>query len=101
MASGLTEADKSAGINAGDISAGAVRVVLGSKAMAADRCAELVVGSTVELDSFVDDYVEVHVAGRLAARGRGCVVDGALAVCVQEVLAGSATDQMLMRIGAE
>jgi hypothetical protein len=44
-------------------------------------------GEVVELEAFLDDYVDIHADGRLVARGKCVLVEGRLAVRVQEVLA--------------
>ena len=68
------------------------RVVLafGRKTLIAEQQSQLQVGAVIELDAFVDDYIDVYADGRLVARGRALVVDGKLAVRVQEALAGEA-----------
>ena len=66
-----------------------VRLEFGRKRLGADQAQDLGANRVVELDSFVDDYVEVYADGRLIARGRPVVIDGKLAVRVQEALASS------------
>lgn len=52
-----------------------------------ERIELLVPGSVVELSAYVDDYVDVLADGRLVARGLPVVIDGKVAVRVQESFA--------------
>jgi len=61
-----------------------VRLEFGRKLLPAGRISGLKAGSVIELESFVDDYVDVYAGEQLVARGRAVVVDGKLAVRVQE-----------------
>ena len=61
-------------------------VEFGRRMLRADELSALAEGDVVELDAFADDYVQVHAGGRLVARGRAVVVDGKLAVRIQEAL---------------
>jgi len=65
-----------------------VRVFLsfGRKSLDAEQAADLAAGDVVELDCFVDDYVDLYVGGRPVARGRPVVIDGNLALRIQETL---------------
>ena len=63
-----------------------VYVRLGRKTLTGERARDLQAGALVELDDFADDYVEVIADGCLIARGTPLVVDGKLAVRVQEAI---------------
>jgi len=67
-----------------------VELAFGRKMLSVEEQSSLREGAVIELDSFVDDYVDVYADGRLVARGRAVVVDGKLAVRFQEALAGEA-----------
>lgn len=65
-----------------------VRLEFGRKILQADQHDKLAAGAVIELDAFADDYVDVYADRRLIARGRAVVIDGKLAVRVQESLTG-------------
>ena len=67
-----------------------VELAFGRTTLSAQQREELQAGTVVELDAFVDDYVDVYADGGLIARGRAVVVDGKLAVRIQEALVGDA-----------
>ena len=71
-----------------NVSSCQVRLEFGRCSLQADQVDGLKPGGVVELDAFVDDYVDVYADGRLVARGRAVVSDGKLAVRVQESLTG-------------
>ena len=64
----------------------AVRIEFGRKSLQVDAATDLKPLDVIELDTFVDDYVDVYAAGRLIARGLPVVVDGKVSVRVQETL---------------
>lgn len=66
-----------------------VRLEFGRRVLAPDQADKLTPGCVIELDAFVDDYIDVYADGRLIARGRAVVIDGKLAVRVQESLTGN------------
>ena len=61
-----------------------VRIEFGRAVLPGDQMDDLKTGNVLELDAFVDDYVDLYADGKLIARGRPVVVDGKLAVRVQE-----------------
>ena len=61
-----------------------VYLEFGRKTLHRDRLDRLNVGDVIDLDAFVDDYVDVYAEGKLIARGRPVVVDGKLGVRIQE-----------------
>ncbi len=63
-----------------------VRVELGRRLLAVVDAAELGPGGLVELDDLAEGSMDVYADGRLCARGRAVVVDGKLAVRIEEVL---------------
>ena len=63
-----------------------LQVELGRAILSADQASSMDVGSVVELDSPIERGVELHVDGRLVARGEAVVVDDELAVRVQEII---------------
>jgi len=65
-----------------------VELSFGRATLDSKTSAELREGDVVELDAFVDDYIDVCADGRLIGRGRAVVVEGKLAVRIQEALAG-------------
>ncbi len=64
-----------------------VRLELGRRLIPTAQADDLGVGGMVALDRQVDDCVDVYVAGRLHARGQPVVVDGKLAVRIEEIIA--------------
>lgn len=56
----------------------------GRKTLQRDQLGRLRAGEVIDLDAFVDDYVDVYADGKLIARGRPVVVDGKLGVRIQE-----------------
>lgn len=65
-----------------------VELAFGRTTLGAAEKMNLRAGAVIELDAFVDDYVDVYADGGLVARGRAVVVDGKLAVRIQEALVG-------------
>jgi len=63
-----------------------VDVVLGDVRMPVEDLLALRPGDIVALDRAQDEPVEIHVAGKLLARGRLMVVDGELGVTLTEIL---------------
>jgi len=64
-----------------------LRVELGRRLLSVEEAAGLDAGSVLELEALADDSVDVYVGGRLCARGRAVVIDGNLAVRIEEMLA--------------
>jgi len=62
----------------------AVRIEFGRRWVPSPEAARMDVGDVLEIDSHEQDLVDVYVDGRLYARGEAVVVDGHLAVRVQE-----------------
>ncbi|MCJ7545113.1 MAG: FliM/FliN family flagellar motor switch protein [Phycisphaerae bacterium] len=67
-----------------------VRLELGRRLIPSAGAHDLSAGGMVALDRNVDDPVDVYVAGRLYARGQAVVVDGKLAVRIEEIVASDA-----------
>ena len=67
-------------------SAQPLRVEVGRTWLWQDEVPELVVGSTVQLDTCGDQDVQVCLDGRLIARGHAVVVGGKLGVEVSELV---------------
>jgi hypothetical protein len=67
-----------------------VRILLGRTWIPAGDVPHLAIGGTMELESAVGDPVEVHVDGRLTARGELVIVNGKIGVRVVDVLATGA-----------
>ncbi len=67
-----------------------VSIEFGRALVPAERIELLGEGSVIELSSYVDDYVDVLADGRLVARGLPVVIDGKIAVRVQESFAEEA-----------
>jgi flagellar motor switch/type III secretory pathway protein FliN len=65
-----------------------VTIEFGRKVLKSQAQADLRVGAVVDLEAFVDDYVELYADGQWIARGRPVVIDGKLGVKVQESLGG-------------
>ena len=63
-----------------------IRIELGRGHLTSEEAAELAADSTVELDTFLDDRLDLFVQGRLLAHGHAVVVDGNLAVKIDQVL---------------
>ncbi len=61
-----------------------VCVEFGRTTMPAEQVDQLKAGQIVPLEAFADDYVELWADGRPVARGRLVVVEGKIAVRVQE-----------------
>jgi flagellar motor switch protein FliN/FliY len=63
-----------------------VRLELGRRLIPTARANDLTVGGMIALDRAVDDRVDVYVGGRLHARGQAVVVDGKVAVRIEEIV---------------
>jgi flagellar motor switch protein FliN len=63
-----------------------VRLELGRRLIPTAQANDLNVGGMVALDRAVDDHVDVYVGGRLHARGQAVVVDGRMAVRIEEII---------------
>lgn len=67
-----------------------VRLELGRQLIPAGQAEDLGIGGMVTLDCNVEDCVDVYVAGQLHARGQAVVVDGNMAVRIEEIVASQA-----------
>jgi flagellar motor switch/type III secretory pathway protein FliN len=66
-----------------------VRLELGRQLIPTAQANDLGVGGLVALDRGLDDRLDVYVAGQLRARGRAVVVDGKVAVRIEEIVGPS------------
>lgn len=71
-------------VSAGTFEASAVRIELGRCWLAAQQAGSLRPGSVIELDSGLEDSVEIFAGGRLLGRGQAVTVNGKVAVKVEE-----------------
>ena len=63
-----------------------VRLELGRRLIPAAQANDLGAGGMIALDRAVDDRVDVYISGRLHARGQAVVVDGKMAVRIEEII---------------
>ena len=66
-----------------------ITIVIGHATIDAERAARLAIGDVIMLDCHADDPVEIHVNGRLVARGELVVMNDELCVRVIERLSES------------
>ena len=75
-----------------------LRLDFGRKNLSLREAKELDAGAVIELDAFADDYVDVYADGQPIARGRPIIVEGKLAVRVQEAMRATVTSGQIRGI---